>query len=66
MEGLREVDPRGDVIITLRNPGAPFAGAVPEALATRKHKKKKKGKGTLGRWSLSRLVSVTEANPVQK
>lgn len=25
MEGLHEVDPSGDVIITLRNPGAPFA-----------------------------------------
>ncbi len=32
MEELHEVDPRGDVIITLRNPGAPFAEATPEAV----------------------------------
>jgi hypothetical protein len=31
MEGPQEVDPSGDVIITLRNPGAPFAEAVTEA-----------------------------------
>jgi hypothetical protein len=31
MEGPYEVDPNGDVIITLRNPGAPFAEAATEA-----------------------------------
>jgi hypothetical protein len=31
MEGPHEVDPSGDVIITLRNPGAPFAEAATEA-----------------------------------
>jgi hypothetical protein len=31
MEGPHEVDPGGDIIITLRNPGAPFAEAPTEA-----------------------------------
>ncbi|KAK4233012.1 hypothetical protein C8A03DRAFT_39314 [Achaetomium macrosporum] len=31
MEGIHEVDPSGDVIIILRNPGAPFAEAATEA-----------------------------------
>lgn len=34
MKGLYEVDPSGDVIIILRNPGAPFAEAAPEAEPT--------------------------------
>jgi hypothetical protein len=31
MEGIHEVDPSGDVILILRNPGAPFADAATEA-----------------------------------
>ena len=48
MEGLHEVDPRGDVIITLRNLGAPFAEDArwpTLVIENSRKKKKKRGKG---------------------
>jgi hypothetical protein len=57
MEGLHEVDPSGDLLITLRNPGAPFADLANEESSDTawfylqlagKDRKKKKKKGKRG------------------